>query len=87
MPTRGGFTPCLVERVAIFYILALRDTFFYCYNRSMGALLRDELRLLGNIGDLVSSKSIIPEAVLYFSRLCFSLSRTLNSSLMRRARI
>ena len=53
----------------------------------MGALLRDELRLLGNIGDLVSSNSIIPEAVLYFSRLCFSLSRTLNSSLMRRARI
>ena len=53
----------------------------------MGALLRDELRLLGNIGDLVSSKSIIPEAVLYFSRLCFSLSRTLNSSLIRRARI
>jgi hypothetical protein len=87
MPTSGGFTPCLVDRVAIFYILALRETFFCCCNKSMGALLRDELRLFGNIGDLVSSNSIIPEAVLYFSRLCFSLSRTLNSSLIRRARI
>jgi hypothetical protein len=47
----------------------------------------EELRLLSIIGDLVSSNSIIPEAVIYFSRLCFSLSRSLNSSLMRRARI
>jgi hypothetical protein len=87
IPTSGGFTAYLVERVAKFYILALRETFFYCYSKSEGALLMEELRLLGIIGDLVSSNSIIPEAVIYFSRLCFSLSRSLNSSLMRRARI